>query len=1003
MNRNQTLWLIYGLCLLTFWTGCDSSSDGPTAEDLLRAKRQREKEQIAKAKTPQERLQNARSFVTAGNPVAAEDELRPLLIATPNDPDVLLVWADIQATSGRKPQAIETLKLVKLENSEQKVTALWKASQWLISLTEFDEAEQQLLLMLELPGDKVRVLRSLSTILNNQGRRREAGIHLKSLAKTGEIQEKELISMVTLGNPFLDRSMAKPEFGDEMVPALLVMSRELKSQGDFAASVRLCKKLAETFPNSTQIQAFLGRIYADQQDSASLRDWLQQVPDGIEIEAEYWHAIATLMQLENQPREAIRCFLEAVLRDETDRPAYLSLAQLLNRLDRSEEAKRFLQRSESLAETSRIAKSLGLKRGTSEQLHRIADLMDQMQRPWESLAWRKIALKQQGASDDRVKQIEQDRLDLISSQEQTSETIQDREAFRLCDLKLTDWPLPNRSQSRQDPSEVISPTITEEQSSPVLVDIAEQTGLYFQYLNGQDPEGKELYIHQVTGGGIGVVDFDLDGWPDLYLSQGGGEAFSDDSNRSDELFRNYDGSQWRETGAISGVENLNYGQGVCVADLNQDGWPDILVANLGDNVIHFNNGDGSFRQAKMPKHPRKDGGWTTSIACGDVTGDHLPEIFEVNYLDDLKGLRIPCGEGTIDCNPVDFIPAKDYVFTVQQDGSIDRSGLCVGIEERANYGFGVVIANFDQQGGNDVFIANDTQNNHFWVSQPNTNGESKYQLVESASILGCGASQNGLARGCMGVAFGDFDRNQKIDLYISNFWKQAADLYLMQSSGSFAPGNYRLGLFEDSVETVGWGTQAADFNHDGWLDIAVLNGHVTDLTRRGQPFEMRPQLFEGSRQGFSIVKPLRSANKTFWSRETLGRTLALIDWNRDGRMDLIANHLDQPVALLENQTQIKSGKGIQFELVGTASERDAIGATLTVKQGDQIWTAWQTGGDGFLCTNQNQIHLGVGELEKVESVTVTWPSGVQQTFSSIPTDASYLVIEGQDELLVREP
>ena len=113
--------------------------------------------------------------------------------------------------------------------------------------------------------------------------------------------------------------------------------------------------------------------------------------------------------------------------------------------------------------------------------------MDQMQRPWESLAWRKIALKQQGASDDRVKQIEQDRLDLISSQEQTSETILDREAFRLCDLKLTDWPLPNRSQSRKDPSEVISPTITEEQSSPVLVDIAEQTGLYFQYLKRPRP------------------------------------------------------------------------------------------------------------------------------------------------------------------------------------------------------------------------------------------------------------------------------------------------------------------------------------------------------------------------------------------------------------------------------------------------------------------------------------------------------------------------------------
>ena len=511
MNQYQILWLVSGLCLLTFWTGCNSSSDGPTAEELLKAKKQKETEQIAKAKTRQERLNNSRQFVQEGNPVAAENELRPLLISTPNDHEVLLLWADIQATSGRKAQAIKTLQSIESESPEQKVAALWKASQWLISLNEFDEAERQLVMLLELPGDRTRVVRSLSTILNNQGRRREAGVYLKLLAQTGDIEEKELISMVTLGNPFLDKSMAKPDFGDEMVPALLVISRGLKTEGDIPGSAKLCGDLAEKFPDSTQIQAFLGRIYADQQDSGKLRSWLQQVPEGIEIEAEYWHALATLMQLENQPREAVRCFLETVLRDETNRPAYLSLAQLLNRIEMDEDAKRFLKRSEALSETSRLAKSIGVERGTFEKLSRIADLMDQMNRPWESIAWRKIAYKQQGASDNKLEELEQNRIDLLNSLEQPSVEQLRTDAFRLCDLNPVDWPLPDMSRSNQLAEEPTPTPTMSDQPTPILVDIANQSGLDFQYLNGEVPEKDERYIHQVTGGGIGVVDYDHDG------------------------------------------------------------------------------------------------------------------------------------------------------------------------------------------------------------------------------------------------------------------------------------------------------------------------------------------------------------------------------------------------------------------------------------------------------------------------------------------------------------
>ena len=990
--------LIYAV---TLCSGCDSASDGPTAEELLQAKRQRESEWIAKAKTPEERLSGAKQFVADGNPVAAEAELRPLLISIPNNPSVLLIWAEIQATSGRKTQAIETLEAVDDSEPEKKAQALWKASQWLIDLGEFTRAENSLIELIALPGDQSEALRTLSTILNNQGRRREAGVHLESLAKAGQIQEKELIAMITLGNPFLDQSMPKPDFGSDLVPALLVMSRELKSQGDFAGAARLTAKLAEAFPESTQIQAFLGRVYSDQQDNEKLRQWVSQVPSGIEIEAEYWHALGILMELENRPREAVRCFLETVLRDQTNRPAYLALAQLLKQLGQDELAQECLQRSEAIGETSKIARSLGFERGTSDQLHRIADLLEQLRRPWESFAWRLIALKQQGADDSEIQQLEKSRQELLESIEQNAESQRTSEAFLLCGLDRTQWPLPAQDFSAQPTSPSLATPATGQTKAISLVNISNQIGLDFQYKNGQATESNELYIHQVTGGGVGVIDYDLDGWPDLYLTQGGGDAFSDDSNLEDELFRNDSGRRWQSIGKAAGIDNLGYGQGVAAADLNQDGWLDILVANLGVNVLYQNNGDGSFTRRKLPTHPREGGGWTTSIACGDITGDHLPEIIETNYLDDLSGLTVSCGSGSIACNPAQFIPAADCLLSIQPDGSIVWNETCAGMKEKSNYGFGIVIADFDQKPGNEVFITNDTRNNHYWVRQNPSGQAGVNQLVESASILGCAASQNGLARGCMGIAFGDFDRNLQLDLYVTNFWKQAADLYLLQPNGSFTPGNYKLGLFEDSVDTVGWGAQAADFDHDGWLDLAVLNGHVTDLSQRGQPYEMRPQLFQGGAGGFNAVQPDRRSEPNYWTRPALGRTLALIDWNQDGRMDLIANHLDQPIALLENQTETIGDNSIRIELVGTLSERDAIGATVTVKDRDESWRAWMTGGDGFLCSNQNQLHFGVGQRSTVESITIHWPTGLEQTFRNLATDETYLAVEGQDDLMER--
>ena len=998
-NQPYSLLLACLGTIALFFLGCDSSADKDLQEKLLRAKRRQETELRSTTKSREDRLGSASTYIKEGNPVSAESELRPLLLTNPNDAEVLILVAQAQAISGQKTEAIKTL--IRLDPKETNVALRCKqlVAKWSIDLAMFKQAEAQLKSILELPVDPVEATRMLAGILNNQGRRREAGHYMTKLAKAGKIKEKELIASVALGDPFTDPDLPVIEASKTLTEGLLQVARENRGKEMHRNAIGLCEPLAAKFPDSTPISAFLGRLYADQQNAEQLRKWLERVPTGIEIEPEYWHAYATLMKLEQRPEQAVRCLLETVRRDETNWLAYLELARILHQIGKTSLAKSCQLRVEQIKETNQLAISLGLQRGSSEQLLRLADLMEELERPWESFAWRKIALKQQGASEMKQKALETSRIQFLDTANKAA--LETEPANILCGLTLSNWPLPKKDLRRDLTPQTLPSSPKDESIPPALVNIAKQTGLHFQYKNGQDTNSDDLFIHQVTGGGIGVIDFDLDGWPDLYFSQGGGQAFDASTNEPDQVFRNLGGRKWKPSGMDCGVNNLGYGQGVAAADLNQDGWQDLVVANLGENIIYQNNGDGSFTRVNMPKHPLNIGGWTTSIACGDITGDHLPEIFEVNYLEDPSALEQSCGDGTIACNPVSFQSARNHVLSVKQDGSISQNSSCVGLNEKANYGFGVVIANFDKRAGNDVFIANDTQNNHLWVSQPKAANQNSHQLIESASILGCAVAQNGLPRGCMGIAFGDFDRNQSIDLYVSNFWKQAADLYLLQESGSFSSGSYRLGLYEESVETVGWGCQAADFDHDGWLDIAVLNGHVTDLTRRGQPYRMLPQLFRGSRDGFSISRPFSQNDQNYWSDPALGRTLAILDWNCDGRIDLVANHLDQPVALLENQTQTGERKSVRLELIGTESERDAVGASVKIQHANTVWSNWQIGGDGFLCSNQNEMHFGVGDIDLIETITIQWPSGSLQTFESVATGQSYLVVEDQNELTIR--
>jgi tetratricopeptide (TPR) repeat protein len=969
-----------------FCIGCSSQEDGSSIEDIERRLKQRQKEAVAKSGDIEERLQRALSQFADGNVSGAESQVRSILIVQPENQDAKLLAAKCAGYDGRTREAVELLDGIDAVDSERYEKALWLAAQFLIEADQYDDAEQRLKRLLLLSGDTNRVHRRLAILLNNQGRRIESAEHLRALARSGDVSPKELFAMNAYSEEFIDESLSRPDLRGKLSPAALAQARRFRSDGDLPNAEELIEKLAEAFPSSTQISAFQGRIYDELLDDGKLQQWAAKTPVGIEQEPEYWTAIGHWSQRHELHREAVRCFAEAVILDETSRVSYLGLSRSLTVLKEYELAEVASMRFQLLEESAAISKRLGRGTETGDQLNRMAYIYEQLHRPWEAKAFRALALSKQGASLGGSDASKRERDSLAQSTTPPKD-----EHFRACGIEVSDWPLPIFDQKTADRAS--GPINGDDQKSNIpiaLVDVASSAELDFQYQNGDDLNDDSQYLHQMTGGGIGVCDFDLDGFVDIYFSQGGGDAFDDSGSQPNQLFRNIDGKRFVNVSESAKVGDLGYGQGVAFADLNQDGFADIAVANIGVNCLYVNNGDGTFRCERLPT--KSDGGsWTTSLACGDISGDHLPEIVEVNYIDDPTAFLIACTPKHDVCNPSVFRPAADCVWSVGADGKITSWN---GLEDGAShpsYGFAAVIANFDSKAGNDVYIANDTDINHFWVSQMAEDGAG-FVLSESAQVLGCATGVLGQRQGSMGIAYGDFDHNACLDMYVTNFWNQAPDLYLQQGTGLFVNGSSKYALYEPGRRTVAWGAQAVDFDRNGWLDIAVLNGHLVDHQHLGQPYEMLPQLFCGYEGAFQMFVPSGDGDN-FWKSPTLGRTLAVLDWNNDHKPDLVANHLDAPVALLENQT--RSENSVQLDLVGVTSERDAIGATVTIYCGNQKWTHWVTGGDGLLCTNEQVIDFGIGQNRRVDRVEISWPSGLRQQFSELEANRRYLLIEGE--------
>lgn len=981
------------LAVLILFLGCSSETEPtkPTASNATvgapNATPQRDSS--TERFDDQRRIQEAISRFELGELDDALSLVLAELVANPNEPQALQLAMAIHGRKGdflEAGQVARQLAQVDVENASEILLAAFDMH---LRAAEFALAEQDLVLAEKANPNSGQVQRRIAQFFNAQGRRHEASVHVLNLIRLRMIQPEELLSLVDRRGPFFLVSF--DEYSEEGRADLFELGqirfRYSATRSDRDAELQATRELADAFPDVPSVWAFYGRLLAEMEKYDAMEQWVAEVPAGVSQHPEYWSAIGSWMVHQRRDDEAIRAFSEAINLDPGDRESMRSMMAIFLSRQENQIAETIRKRLADLDRLFRIAKD-----ADRDDALWISKMMQEHARPWESSAWYLFAAQAANQFSQVIPELDQRHASITNWESSASaENLSKAKFKQLLGFSMSDWPVPDLSTVEQIAKLEVS---SGGQLGIKLENIAGERGLDTSFVSGFPLDGDPMFPHQANGGGIAALDYDLDGRCDLYFVQSGGLPTVVNSSEPNQLFRAVELGKYQDLSECADVQDRGFGQGVCAGDVNQDGLPDLLIANIGSNVLYLNQGDGTFARSDrwLQEQGRR---WTSSLGLADLDGDRLPDLIEVNYIDDEQAFERSCTDNYLDCQPQAFRKCADAVYRLKDDGGYEVWKEGFVSEVTPKLGFGVVIANFDRQNGNDFFISNDGDLNHYWVSQPESaDRQDRFRLQESGTLLGCSIGRGGNSQACMGVAFGDFNRDGTLDLHVTNFLEEPVNLFLQSSNGTFVDEAMRYRVADPSRGVLGFGTQAADFDNDGWLDLAVLNGHVFDGRVDDLPFRMQPQIMRGGENGFVLQDSAEVGD--YWQRKSIGRTLAVLDFNRDGRMDLVGNHLDQPVTLLENQSE--SLNWIQLELVGHESERDAIGAEVVARSNGETWTAWQTGGDGLMATNEQVLHFGVGEATTIDSLEILWPTGQKQVFNELSVNARYLIVEGQSQV-----
>ena len=522
-----------------------------------------------------------------------------------------------------------------------------------------------------------------------------------------------------------------------------------------------------------------------------------------------------------------------------------------------------------------------------------------------------------------------------------------------------------------------------------LMDVTSSAGIQFHHNSGA--YGGKL-LPETLGSGCAFLDYDADGWQDILLINGMDWAGHKRERSTLKLYRNNRNGTFSDVTHASGLDIEMYGMGVAVGDYNNDGFPDILITCVGQNRLFRNTGKGTFLDVTSKSGLGGRQALSTSALWFDFDRDGLLDLFVCNYVRWSPEQDVFCsldGKHKSYCTPEAYRGETCWLFRNRGDGTFEDITAKSGVFDSSSKSLGVAMFDYDHDGWPDLLVANDTQPNKLYRNQHN--GTFKDVGMEAGIAL----SPDGKARAGMGVDTGDFTNSGNQGLAITNFDNEMAGLYRAGSSGSFEDVAAQTGVGLPTKNSLGFGCTFFDVNLDGYLDLAIANGHIDETVRniRGNVgYAQPPQLFLNNGKG--SFYDVAAEMGTGFAQAKVGRGLAYADFDRDGDLDLLITTNNGPAYLYRND-QTSGNRSIRFRLVGTKSNHDAIGATVRIEYAGDRQSRMVKSGSSYLSQSELPVTFGLGARDQIDRVVLEWPNGAVEEYKNLSAGKTYECTEGK--------
>jgi enediyne biosynthesis protein E4 len=523
-------------------------------------------------------------------------------------------------------------------------------------------------------------------------------------------------------------------------------------------------------------------------------------------------------------------------------------------------------------------------------------------------------------------------------------------------------------------------------------DITQQAGITFVHNNGAF--GKK-WLPETMGPGVAFIDYDNDGWPDVFLVNGMDWPGHVQKRSTPKLYHNNRDGTFTDVTHKAGLDVEMFGMGVAVGDYDNDGYDDLFVTSYGQNRLFHNNGNGTFTEVTQKAGLLGPKEFSTSAAWIDYDKDGHLDLVVGNYVQWTQETDLYCtldGKSKSYCTPESYKGTSVRLWRNRGNGTFEDVTQKAGLGEPTSKTLGVAVLDYDNDGWPDLLFSNDTQPNKLYRN--NGNGT----FTEKAVVAGVAFSEDGVARAGMGVDAGDYDHSGSPSLLITNFANQMLSLYHNEGKGLFVDEAPRSEIGRASLLTLGFGCFFFDYDLDGWPDVFVANGHIDADIQRVQEnvkYAMPPHLFRNLANG-KFAEVTKTVGASF-AAPRVGRGAAYADINNDGRLDLLLSTNGGPVYLFRNEAQgaAPANHSLRIKLTGTKSNRDGNGATVKLTSGGDTQTQMLRSGSSYLSASELVLTFGLAQREKADNMEIRWPSGQVDRISNVAAGQTINITEGK--------